>query len=92
MRKLQKNMHIVLMAEDLQSYFEWVGLFPALEYMFEVMYMDELSNEGFKQFTQNYLSNRESDNSIFAEAKLTSAIVELRQLVKNHLLQSFYSP
>ena len=92
MRKLQKQMHIVVVIEDMQSYFEWVGLFPQMEYMFEVAYMDDLSNEGYKQVTQAYLSNRESDNSIFAEAKLTSAIVELKQLVKNNVLQSFYSP
>ena len=40
--------------------------------------MDEMSNEGYKQMTQSYLSNKESDNSIFAEAKLTSAMVELK--------------
>jgi len=51
MRKLQKNMHIVLIIDEMQSYFEWVGLFPQIEYMFEVAYMDEMSNEGYKQMT-----------------------------------------
>jgi hypothetical protein len=48
MRKLQKNMHIVMIIEEMQSYFEWVSLFPQIEYMFEVAYMDDLSNEGYK--------------------------------------------
>lgn len=48
MRKIQKQVHIVLIIEDLSTYFDWVTLYPALESMCEVIYMDEMSNEGYK--------------------------------------------
>ncbi len=51
MLKMQKNIHFVLMIDDYQTYFEWISLFPSLEVMFEVQYMDELSTEGYKQYT-----------------------------------------
>ena len=47
-RKIQKNVHIVFMITELQSYFEWVSLFPGLESKCEVLFMDELSTEGYK--------------------------------------------
>lgn len=92
MRKWQRNVHVVIMVEELQTYFEGVGLFPGLEALCEFVYMDEMSNEGFKVATQAFFEEKASDNSIFNDQKLTSAMVELRQLVKNQVLQCFYSP
>ena len=54
MRKIQKNVHIVLIIEELSTYFDWVTIYPSLESMCEVMYMDEMSNEGYKQLTQAF--------------------------------------
>ena len=51
MRKLQKNVHIVFMIDDFQTYFEWVSLFPHLEVLCEVHHFDELNTEGYKRFT-----------------------------------------
>ena len=51
MRKIQKNVHVVLIVEDMATYFEWVTLFPSLEALCEVTYMDEISNEGYKNLT-----------------------------------------
>ena len=45
MRKIQKNLHIVIIIEELGTYFDWVTIYPALEAMCEVIYMDEMSNE-----------------------------------------------
>ena len=42
------------MIDYFKTYFEWVSLFPALEYLSEVIYMDELSTEGYKQLTQGF--------------------------------------
>ena len=92
MRKIQKNVHVVLIIEDLATYFDWVTLYPALEAMCEVIYMDEMSNEGYKQLTQSFFQVRGTDNSIFQEQKLFSALVELRTLVKNNIISTFYTP
>lgn len=55
MLKMQKQLHFVLLIDDYQTYFEWVGLFPSLEAIFEVSFHDELSTEGYKTFTQDFL-------------------------------------
>jgi hypothetical protein len=65
MRKIQKNLHVVLVIEELSTYFDWVSIYPSLEAMCEVIYMDEMSNEGYKQLTQAFFQDRGSDNSIF---------------------------
>jgi len=36
------------MINDFASYYEWISLFPGLESKCEVMYMDELSSEGYR--------------------------------------------
>ena len=36
------------MVNELQSYYEWISLFPGLEAKCEVIYMDELSAEGYR--------------------------------------------
>jgi hypothetical protein len=92
MRKIQKNVHVVFMIDDFQTYYEWVSLFPALEVLCEVMHMDELSTEGYRRFTQQFFLQRASENNLFQESKLQSAIVELRQIVKNTVVNNFYSP
>ena len=54
MRKIQKNVHVILVVEDLATYFEWVTLYPSLEALCEVIYMDEMSNEGYKVLTESF--------------------------------------
>jgi len=49
--KLMRHVHIVLMINDLQTYHEWISLFPGLETRFDVMFVDDLSTEGYKQMT-----------------------------------------
>ena len=46
--------------------------------MFEVSFHDELSTDGYKTFTQDFLQQRGADNSVLTDPKLTSALVELR--------------
>lgn len=36
------------MISDHSTYYEWVSLFPGLESKCEIIYMDELSTEGYK--------------------------------------------
>lgn len=92
MRKIQKNVHIVFLIDDFQTYYEWVSLFPSLETLCEVTFVDELNSEGYKRYTQQFFAARASENNLFQESKLQSAIVELRQIVKNSVANMFYSP
>jgi hypothetical protein len=45
--KLKKHAHVVFMINDMQTYHEWFSLFPGLETKCEVMFIDDLTNEGY---------------------------------------------
>ena len=56
LRKILKNVHLVFLISDLNSYYEWVLMFPSLEAKCEVIYMEELSVEGYRQLTTEFFA------------------------------------
>ena len=46
-KKLMKHTHVVFIINDLQTYHEWISLFPGLETKCDVMFMDDLTSEGY---------------------------------------------
>ena len=53
--KLMNRVHIVFTISDLQTYHEWMSLFPGLETRCEVMFMDDLSSKGYNILTDTFL-------------------------------------
>ena len=45
--KIRKNIHIVFLFSDLMSYKENFQLFPQLEYLCEVIFLDDMSPNGY---------------------------------------------
>ena len=56
LRKILKNVHVVFLISDLNTYYEWMTMFPGLEAKCEVIYMDELSVEGYRQLTSEFFA------------------------------------
>lgn len=46
--KLMRHVHIVFMINDLQTYHEWISLFPGIETKCDVMFIDDLSRDGYE--------------------------------------------
>lgn len=64
MRKILKNVHLVFLISDLNTYYEWVSLLPGLESKCEVIYMEELSLEGYRQLTSEFFATRDTENAL----------------------------
>jgi len=68
-KKLMKYAHVVFMINDLQTYHEWVSLFPGLETKCDVMFMDDLTNEGYNQLTRTFLNRAKIDEDMGEDEK-----------------------
>lgn len=47
-KKIKTNVHLVFEISNLETYREWVNLYPGLESKCEVIYVEELTNEGYR--------------------------------------------
>lgn len=62
--KLKKHAHIVLMINDMQTYHEWFSLFPGLETKCDVMFIDDLTTDGYHQLTRTFLERSKIDEDM----------------------------
>ena len=44
LEKIKKNLHVVFLFSDLMTYKEVIQLYPQLEYICDVVFMDDLTN------------------------------------------------
>jgi hypothetical protein len=81
------------MINDLQTYHEWFSLFPGLETKCDVMFLDDLTTEGYKGLTTTFLERSKIDEDM-AEAEKTSLVmcmVEARVVTWKKMFAVFYS-
>jgi hypothetical protein len=92
--KLMRHVHIVLMINDLQTYHEWVSLFPGLETRFDVMFVDDLSTEGYKQMTKTFLERTKIDEDMDAAdmSHLVKSLVHAKDACKYRMFDNFFAP
>ena len=62
--KLMRHCHIVLMINDMQTYHEWISLFPGLETKFDMMFVDDLHINGYEAMTRTFLERSKKDEDL----------------------------
>lgn len=87
------KVHVVFMVSDMQTYHEWISLFPGLETKCDVMFMDDLSKEGFSHLTKTYLERSKMEEDVTEEEKkhLVNSLVLAKEKVKDQIFQVFYN-
>ena len=85
--------HIVLILNELQTYYEWVSLFPGLESKCDVMFMEDLSSDGFKQVTKQFLERCKIDEDMEEEERtnLVKSMIYAKETVKAKIFENFYN-
>ena len=88
-----KYAHIVLILNELQTYYEWVSLFPGLESKCDVMFMEDLSSDGFKQVTKQFLERCKIDEDMEEEERtnLIKSMIYAKETVKAKIFENFYN-
>ena len=83
--KLMNKIHIVFMISDLQTYHEWVSLFPGLETKCEVMFLDDISKKGYNTLTKTFLerSKMEKDEELEEDKGLVASLVCAKEKIKD---------
>jgi hypothetical protein len=92
-KKLMKHAHIVFMINDLQTYHEWFSLFPGLETKCDVMFLDDLTTEGFHSLTRTFLERAKIDEDMEEEEKthLVKSMVKAKEVAKDKMKDYFYT-
>jgi hypothetical protein len=72
-QKLMQRAHIVLVVNDMQTYHEWFSLLPGLETKCEVMFLDDLTSQGYQALTSAFLQRTKIDGDM-EEADKTSLV------------------
>ncbi len=62
--KLMKNFHIIISISNLSFYTNLIQHYPQFETKCDVIFLEGLSNAGFKQFGSNYFSWRDISDEI----------------------------
>ena len=65
--KVKKNIHIVFLFSDLMSYKETFQLFPQFEYLCEVMFMDDITQQGYLYMADQYLNRSNIASELIGE-------------------------
>lgn len=78
------KVHIVFMISDLQTYHEWISLFPGLETRCEVMFLDDLSKDGYSSLTRTFLDRSKMDEGAPDEDRdnLVKGMVSTKETIK----------
>ena len=73
------------MISDLQTYHEWVSLFPGLETKCEVMFLDDISKKGYNTLTKTFLerSKMEKDEELEEDKGLVASLVFAKEKIKD---------
>ena len=81
------------MINDMQTYHEWFSLFPGLETKCDVMFVDDLSQDGYHTLTRAFLERTKIDNDMEEEEKtnLVKSILQAKEITKAKIFESFYS-
>jgi hypothetical protein len=93
LEKIKKNMHIVFLFSDLMSYKELFQMIPQLEYMCDIMFLDDLNNAGYQAMTDSFLqrSNIIDDLQQDDNNSLNKALNEVRNFIDIQWRKAFYS-
>lgn len=92
-KKMMKHVHIVFMINDLQTYHEWFSLFPGLETKCDVLFLDDLTTEGYHGLTRTFLERSKIDEDMEEEEKtnLVKSMVQAKEVAKNKIFDNFYT-
>ena len=90
--KIRKMLHIVFLFSDLMSYKETFQLFPQLEYLCEVLYLDDLTPAGYLHTADAFLERSKIARELANDDQVLSKCLRtVHQQVSELLLGSFYS-
>jgi hypothetical protein len=92
-KKMMKQVHIILSVNDKQTYHEWFSLFPGLETKCDVMFLDDLTKEGYRSLTKTFLNRSRIDDDMEEAEKtaLIKSIVEAKEIAKTKIFENFYT-
>lgn len=88
-----ERVHIVFMVSDMQTYQEWFSLFPGLESKCDVMFLDDLTKDGYRSLARAFLERTNLDEDIEEDEKssLVESLVHIKEIVKGKVFDLFYS-
>ena len=91
--KLMNKVHIVFMISDLQTYYEWISLFPGLETRCEVMFLDDLVKDGYNKLTDAFLAGPKVDGDGADEDResLVASLVYAKDAINGKIFGTFYN-
>lgn len=91
--KMKQHAHIILMINDMQTYHEWFSMFPGLETKCDVMFVDDLNNEGYQSLTRNFLERSKIDEDLEEKEKvnLVESMVRAKDIAKDKIFDNFYT-
>ena len=92
--KIRKALHIVFLFSDLMSYKEVFQLFPQLEYLCEVLFLDDLTPQGYHATADAFLERSNIARELQGQADvgvLSKSLYKVHTDVLELLLSSFYS-
>lgn len=92
-RKLVQRAHVVLVVNDMQTYYEWFSLYPGMEARCDVMFVDDLSRDGYKQMTRAFLERTKIDEDMEDKERtsLVESITHSKEIVKAKLFECYYT-
>ena len=90
--KIKKMLHIVFLFSDLMSYKESFQLFPQLEYLCEIIFLDDMTPPGYLVTADNFLERSKIAKELISEEQVLSKSLRfVHTNVLELLLNSFYS-
>jgi len=92
-KKLMQRAHVVFLVNDMQTYHEWFSLFPGLETKCDVMFVDDLTTEGYHSLTRAFLERTKIDEDMEDDEKtnLVKSIVQAKEIARDKVLANFYN-
>ena len=76
--KILKNLHLVFNLNHLETYHTYTSTFPHIETHFEVLYIDDMTNEGYVNLSQEYLMHRDIDEDLLRNNIMAKELVYFR--------------
>lgn len=91
-KKLMQRAHVVMILNDMQTYHEWVSLFPGLETKCDVMFVDDLTPAGYRELTRTFLERTKIDDDMAEREKdgLVESMYQAKEIAKTKVLEYFY--
>jgi len=85
-------LHIVFLFSDLMSYKETFQLFPQLEYYCEVMFLEDMTPQGYQVMADNFLARSNIAPELIGDEQLLSkSLNQVHTDIMDQFKQSFYS-